>query len=90
LDELRAADNIVDDSDMLRSCNNFYDAIKAANEPITLGVSSMSRLTFLLKLFQMKVINRATCKLMFEALEFIRELLSKPKGFPESGYDAKK
>ena len=50
----------------------------------------MLRLSFLLRMFQIKVMNKATSKLMSDVLKFIEELLNNPKDFPQSWYDAKK
>ena len=74
----------------LRSINLFYDAMKAVEEPIAPGISSMTRLSFLSKLFQMKIMNRAMTKLMSKVFDVIWELLNTPGGFPKSWYEAKK
>jgi hypothetical protein len=91
LEEMRAANADSHENDnMFGDCNNFYDALKAAEEPIAPGINSMSRLSFLLRMFQIKVMNKATSKLMSDVLKFIEELLNNPKDFPQSWYDAKK
>ena len=79
LHDMRAADHVdADDNETLSDCNELYDAVKAAEDPIASGITSMSKLSFLLKLFQMKVMNRVTAKLMSKVLEFIGDLLNNP------------
>jgi len=69
--------------------DNFFDALRAAEQPIAPN-NPMTRLSFLLKLFQIKVMCKGTTKLMTEVLSLIDELLGHPENYPKSWYDAKR
>ena len=71
----------------------FYSLLEDAETPLYLAcqnTSKMSKLSFLLKLLHIKMMNKVTGACMDMLIDFIREMLPEGAHVPRSWYEAKK
>jgi hypothetical protein len=91
LHDLQQAECVISGEEQPNSkAKDFYKLLEDAETPLYDGCQKISKLSFLLKLLNIKTMNQVTGKCMNMLLEFIKEILPEGANVPGTWYEVKK